>query len=215
MLDRHTHRVRRPRLRSRPLPQRALDDLRYIRETMERSSAFTATPGWGQVLMGLTALVAASVASRRSISQAWLAVWLAEAFLAVAIAIAAIFRKARRAGLPVTSGPGRKFALGFLPCVLWRAANRRPDAPGPDSLAARPWLLLYGAGVSDRRSFLDSARPRHGRQLPRGRNPRPLPACLGQHTHGRRFRRPAHSFRRLDRSEVWRLRQNSRTRSAK
>jgi len=148
MLDRQSHRVRRPHSRARALPQRALEDLRYIRETMERSSAFTATPGWGQVLMGLTAIGAAGVAFRQRTADAWLVVWLVEALVAVAISVTAMQLKARRAGLPLTSGPGRKFALGFLPCVvvavlltvaLYRAGLVR--------LLPGVWLLLYGAGV--------------------------------------------------------------------
>ena len=148
MLDRQSHRLRRPRAHVRPASQRALEDLRYIRETMELSSAFTATPGWGQVLMGVTAVIAAATAARQVTAQAWLTTWLVEALLAVAIAITTMELKARRRGLPLTSGPGRKFALGFLPCVLvamlLTAALTRL---GLARLLPGVWMLLYGAGV--------------------------------------------------------------------
>jgi hypothetical protein len=146
MADRQIYRPRRPHSR-RPLPQRALDDLRYIRETMERSSSFTAISGWGQVVVGATAIAATAVAHQSSAGK-WLEVWLAEAALALIVALVAMERKARRAGLPLTSGPGRKFALGFLPCVVvaipltiaFAGLGLTPLLPGL-------WLLLYGAGV--------------------------------------------------------------------
>jgi len=148
MLDRQSHRVRRPHTRLRPVPQHALEDLRYIRETMERSSAFTATPGWGQVAMGLTAVAAACLAARQATPATWLAVWLIEAFVAIAIALPAMYFKARRAGLPLTSGPGRKFALSFLPSVLvailLTVALQRL---GLTRLLPGVWALCYGAGI--------------------------------------------------------------------
>lgn len=148
MLERRPHRVRRPHSRSRPLPAGAIEDLRYIRETMERSSSFTAVPGWGQVATGIVALMAAYIASRQGSSAAWLKIWLGAAAVAVSIALPAIWIKAQRAGLPLTSGPGKKFAISFLPpvavgalmtAVLYRA--------GVISVLPGMWLLLYGAGI--------------------------------------------------------------------
>jgi hypothetical protein len=148
MLDRQPHRVRRPHSRSRAVPQHALDDLRFIRETMERSSAFTATPGWGQVAMGITALTAAMIAARQTTPTARLAIWLTEAFVAIAIAVPTMYVKARRAGLPLTSGPGRKVALTFLPsalaAIILTAALYRV---GLTRLLPGVWAVCYGAGI--------------------------------------------------------------------
>jgi len=130
------------------LHARAMDSLRYIRQTIERAGSFTAVPGAGGVFMGSTALLAALVAGRRP-DAAWrLEVWLAEAVIALLIGIAAAARKSRRAGLPLFSGPGRKFLLGFAPPMLAGAlltaalfrSDRTEMLPGL-------WLLLYGASI--------------------------------------------------------------------
>ena len=101
-----------------PIDARAADHLRYIRETMESAAEFTAVPGWGGVAMGITALAAAFVASRQTTPRAWLAVWLVEAFVAVAIAAPAAATKAHRANSALFSGPGRKFVLSFAPPIV-------------------------------------------------------------------------------------------------
>jgi hypothetical protein len=130
------------------LQNHALDNLRYIRETMERAGSFTAVPGWGGVLMGVTALAAAGFASHAESRGGWLAIWLGEAILAIAVGALAMWRKARSAGLPVWSAPARKFIFSFIPplfagavltMALWQAG----------AVASIPglWLLLYGAGV--------------------------------------------------------------------
>jgi hypothetical protein len=125
-----------------------MDNLRYIRETMERANAFTAVPGWGQVAIGCTALVTSYLAAQQATPRAWLAVWVAEAIIALLIAGWLMDRKARALGVPLLSGPGRKvvFSLspplivgGLLTAALFRAGfvNTIPAV----------WLLLYGTGV--------------------------------------------------------------------
>ena len=130
------------------LHDRAMDNLKFIRETMERASSFTAVPGWGGALMGLTALGASLVAAWQPTKYRWLAVWVAEAVLALGLGAWALKRKARRAETPVLSGPGRKFALAYAPPILagmlLTVALLRAGMTG-----ALPgtWLLLYGTAV--------------------------------------------------------------------
>jgi hypothetical protein len=130
------------------LHTRAMDNLRFIRETMERASSFTAVPGWGGVVMGVSALCAAYVASQQASVKAWMLTWMVEGLVAFMIGGWAMDRKARAAQLPLLSGPGRKFALGLAPpifvgalltIVLYRATG--------SSVIPGMWLLLYGTGV--------------------------------------------------------------------
>lgn len=130
------------------LHDRAMDNLRYIRETMERASSFTAVPGWGQVAIGVTALAATYLAAHQVTARGWLGTWLAEAVIALLIAGWLMDRKARALGAPLLSGPGRKVAFSLSPplvvgalltVVLFRAGLTEA-IPGM-------WLLLYGTGV--------------------------------------------------------------------
>jgi hypothetical protein len=131
-----------------PLDAHAVDNLRFIRETMERAAAFTAVPGWGGVAMGVTALGAALLASRQPSVQAWLVTWLGEALLAFAIAGWTMVRKACEAKLPLLSGPGRKFALSFSPPLLVGVLlTVELYRAGLASLLPGVWLLLYGTGI--------------------------------------------------------------------
>jgi hypothetical protein len=128
----------------------AMDNLRYIRETIERAGSFTAVPGAGGVAMASTALAAAwlSNAMGGPGTARWLAVWLAEAVAALTIGILATVRKSHRAGLPVLSGPGRKFAAGFAPAMLAGAPlTAALFVGGGAAFLPGAWLLLYGAAV--------------------------------------------------------------------
>jgi hypothetical protein len=130
------------------LHERAMEDLRFIRRTMERAGSFTAVPGWGGVLLGVTGLVAAAVAARQAGTERWLAVWIVAAVVSVAIAGWAVAVKARRAGLPLRSGPGRKFLLSFLPPVAAGVVlTFALSSAGAEEMIPGLWLLLYGAGV--------------------------------------------------------------------
>lgn len=126
----------------------ALANLRFIRQTMESATSFTAVSGWGGVAMGLTALVAAPFAARSATTRGWQLVWMLDAAAAFSIGAWAMARKARRAGLAVWRGAGRNFMLSLSPPlaagVLLTWALDGGVSPG---VLAGMWLLLYGTGV--------------------------------------------------------------------
>lgn len=131
-----------------PIHEHALENLQFIRDTMERASAFTAVPGWGGFLMGVTAVVAAVIASQQSTSQGWVAVWLTEALVALGIGIFSMHRKAIAVGSELLSSPARKFALSFAPPLLAGALLTSVlYAKGQNDLLPGLWLMLYGTGV--------------------------------------------------------------------
>lgn len=128
---------------------RAADHLSFIRETLERAGSFTAVPGWGQVAVGVVGLITAPIAAAQPTPSAWAWVWVAAAVAGAIVSAFAIRAKARRLGLPLVSGPARRFALTFVPplvagagltVALWRG--------GHHELLAGTWLLLFGTGVA-------------------------------------------------------------------
>ena len=140
----------------RPPPQkdlsslhgRAMDNLAFIRNTMEAAGSFTAVSGWGMVAIGVLAIAVATAASMAPTETGALSLWLAAAVLSPLLMIWAMIRKARAAKMPLLSGPGRKFVLSFSPpmavgalltFVLYRA--------GMIDLIPGVWLLLYGTAV--------------------------------------------------------------------
>ncbi len=130
------------------LHDRAMDNLRFIRETMERSTSFTAVSGWAGIVMGAIALVAAFFAARIDTPADWLSTWLVAAALSAAVALFAMARKSKAVGTSLLNGPGRKFVLGFAPPVaVGGVMTIVLFAEGLVHLLPGAWLLLYGAGV--------------------------------------------------------------------
>ena len=127
---------------------RALENLKYIRETMERAGSFTAVPGWGGILMGVSALITAVVSGRLPTKNWWFASWLAEAALAFAIGGWAMVQKAKAGNSPLLKGPGRKFALSLFPAMFAGAAvTVALYHSGYFALMPGTWLLLYGVSI--------------------------------------------------------------------
>ncbi len=135
------------------LHARAMDNLRFIRETMEGAASFTAVSGWGQCAIGLTALVAAYAATHlstpgRMVTSGWIKIWLVAAFVSLLISGGTMWLKARARAVPLMARPGRKLMLNFAPPAMVGAlltlALYRAGLP---ELIPATWLLLYGAGV--------------------------------------------------------------------
>src|SRR5688572_32770743 len=100
------------------LPARAIEDLAFILDTMARAGTVTSVPGWGGVAMGGTALIASWIAAQQASHAAWLAVWLAEAVLALGIGGVAMVRKAEAARTPPFNRAGKLFVRSFVPPIM-------------------------------------------------------------------------------------------------
>jgi hypothetical protein len=138
-----------------PIHAHAIDNIRYIRDAMSRATEFTAVPGWGGVALGVTALVAAFISGPPDGSLRWMMIWLGDAAVASAIALATMAVKARRIGAPLsTAAPAFRFALGYMPPLAAGAVLTAVFAAS--GLATRLpgcWLLLYGAAAATGGAF--------------------------------------------------------------
>ena len=131
-----------------------MDNLRFIRDTMERATAFTAVSGWGLVAVGITALCAAPVAAWQPTGERWLAVWLCEALIALFIAVVTMSRKAHDVQVPLLSRPGQRFAYSFAPAMVAAAPLTLVlYQHGLFSVLPGMWLVLYGVGVMNGGAF--------------------------------------------------------------
>jgi len=138
-----------------PIHAHAAESLRYIRDAMERASAFTAVPGWGGIGMGVSAVVTAAISGPPDGSTRWTVVWLVDAAVAATIALVAMTSKARRAGAPLsTTAPAYRFALAFVPPLVAGIALTPVFAmTGLVERLPGCWLLMYGTAVATGGAF--------------------------------------------------------------
>lgn len=125
-----------------------MDNLRYIRETMERAGTFTAISGRGIAATGIIAIVAYVASGNQLGSPRWLTAWLGAALLALATSIIATYRKARGTATPISGTLARKLALAFLPALVTGVVITAV-ALRAGWFVALPgvWLIMYGAAV--------------------------------------------------------------------
>jgi hypothetical protein len=130
-----------------PIDRKAADNLRFIRDTMERAASFTAVPGWGGVVIGITALLAGVLAQGRN-PHLQFRIWLAESAVALVLAFFTVRAKSRRLSQSLQSRPARRALLSFMPPLLAGAALTAVLAQH-SMLLVLPglWLLLYGTAV--------------------------------------------------------------------
>jgi hypothetical protein len=140
--------------RAEPIHAHAIENIRFIRETMERAGAFTAVPGWGGVLMGASACITALISGPPDNSVRWIAVWLSDAVVAAAIALVATTRKARRSGALLSGAPALRFGLAYAPPLVAGMVLTAVFATmGLGARLPACWLLLYGTAVATGGAF--------------------------------------------------------------
>lgn len=131
------------------LPSRdVLDQLQFIRHTMESATSFTAVPGWGTVMLGVTAIATALLARTVESQITWVLLWLGEALLAALISLVGMVRKTGSLAKLAASIPARKCALSLAP-PLAAGAVLTVIMMEQHLYAALPgmWLMLYGVAV--------------------------------------------------------------------
>lgn len=127
----------------------AVENLRYIRSTIEAAHTFTTVPGKGCIAMGITALAAVGLESIPALSSYWLEIWLGAALVACGVALWFMEQKAHAQGLSLRRAVARRFFMTLAPAFLSGAILTTALAGLVDrEIMTGMWLLLYGAGLS-------------------------------------------------------------------
>ena len=140
--------------------EEARENLRVIRQTMERSTKYSTLSGLSGVLIGVTAIVSVVLTSRMLHSQAAAhlpvqgaypgvgLLWLVELALAVGIEFACNKRRARHIGKRVASPLGAHIILAALPAFVASLALTAFFAlHGMVPYVWSIWMLTYGLAI--------------------------------------------------------------------
>jgi hypothetical protein len=132
-----------------PIDSGALENLRYIRSTIEAAHTFTTVPGKGCIAMGLTALAAVGLESIPALAPHWLAIWVGAAIIACGSALWFMEQKAHAQGLSLRRAVARRFFMTLAPAFLTGAILTAALAGQVNrELITGMWLLLYGTGLA-------------------------------------------------------------------
>jgi hypothetical protein len=132
-----------------PIDSGAVENLRYIRSTIEAAHTFTTVPGKGCIAMGLTALAAVGLESLPQLEAYWLGIWVGAAIVACSAALWFMEQKARAQGLSLRRAVARRFFMTLAPAFLAGAILTVALAGRVDrEIITGMWLLLYGTGLA-------------------------------------------------------------------
>ena len=130
------------------LQDRAIADLRFIRETLTTATAFTALSGLAFIAMGAGALLTVALTNRMADPLLQVAGWVADAGVSVGMGALGAVWKAQKTGQSLRSGPFRRFLLGLAPAIFAGAVlTLLAVSIGQYTLLPPLWLLLYGTGL--------------------------------------------------------------------
>jgi hypothetical protein len=132
-----------------PIDSGAVENLLYIRQTIEAAHTFTTVPGKGCIAMGITAIAAVALESYPPLGAYWLVIWVGAAAIACTLALWFMEQKAHAQGLSLRRAVARRFFMTLAPAflsgaILTAALVGRVDR----ELISGTWLLLYGTGLT-------------------------------------------------------------------
>lgn len=131
-----------------PLHARAMDNLSFIRDAMERSEPFTAISGKGMIIMGLLALGGGAIARLHVTRDWWVYSWLAVAVSGCAVGLGTMYWKMRNEDQPSTRRATRRFVMNVAPAIVAGIFLTEIFYElGLNAFMPGLWLLLYGTGV--------------------------------------------------------------------